>query len=142
MAPSVAGPTQAEPSAVMPRKPRMLRSRAAVQVMLAVSAVSPVGAVLESNFYRSLAVAELSQLPGTVVEVFCRCHREVAHGRFAARTIFRQSGHFDGIRNAEELWNGQVSEPVAGGWPVIEVDTNTAVDVPLVTLRLRQILGA
>ena len=31
--------------------------RAAVQAMLAVSAASPVGAVLESNFYRTLAVA-------------------------------------------------------------------------------------
>lgn len=115
--------------------------RAAVHVMLAVSAASPVGAVLESNFYRSLAVAEVTQLPGTVIEVFCRCDREVAQGRFAARTLSRQSGHFDGLRTAEELWNEQISEPVAGGWPVLEVDTNTAVDIQLVARRLRQVLG-
>ncbi|UFN45179.1 AAA family ATPase [Nocardioides okcheonensis] len=114
--------------------------RAAVQVMLAVSAASPVGAVLESNFYRSLAVAEIQQLPGTVVEVFCRCDRQVAQGRFATRVATRQAGHFDGLRTAEELWNEQISEPVAGGWPVLEVDTNSAVDVPFVTRRLRQLL--
>ena len=45
--------------------------RAAVAAMLAVGAESPVGAVIESNFYRSVAVERLGRLPGTVVEVFC-----------------------------------------------------------------------
>src|SRR4051794_38645589 len=47
--------------------------RAAVAAMLAVAAESPVGAVIESNFYRSVAVTSLNRLPGSVVEVFCRC---------------------------------------------------------------------
>lgn len=45
--------------------------RAAVQAMLAVATASPVGAVLESNFYRSIEVDDLGRLPGVVVEVFC-----------------------------------------------------------------------
>lgn len=52
--------------------------RAAVVAMLAVAATSPVGAVIESNFYRSVAVAQLEQLPGPLVELFCRCTAEVA----------------------------------------------------------------
>jgi hypothetical protein len=38
--------------------------RAAVAVMLAVARESPVGAVVESNFYRSVAGDELAKLPG------------------------------------------------------------------------------
>lgn len=47
--------------------------RAAVRAMLAVAAASSVGAVLESNFYRSYAVDEIRALPGPVIELFCRC---------------------------------------------------------------------
>lgn len=115
--------------------------RAAVQAMLAVAAASPIGSVLESNFYRSRAVTQIQQLPGTVVEVFCRCDREVAHARYATRAGTRPAGHFDGLRTVEELWNEQVSEPIAGGWPVIDVDTNDAVEVPVVTRRVLQLLG-
>lgn len=56
--------------------------RAAVAAMLAVAAESSAGAVLESNFYRSIAMAKLAELPGTVVEVFCRCDRGVARARY------------------------------------------------------------
>src|SRR5436305_1372775 len=52
--------------------------RAAVQAMLAVASASPVGAVIESNFYRSVATTDLGALPGRVVEIFCRCDRAVA----------------------------------------------------------------
>ncbi|MGH9063391.1 MAG: hypothetical protein ACRD0L_05360 [Acidimicrobiales bacterium] len=37
----------------------------------------PVGAVLETNFYRSRATTDLERLPGPVVEVFCRCDQEI-----------------------------------------------------------------
>jgi predicted kinase len=102
--------------------------RAAVHAMLAVASGSSVGAVLDSNFYRSVAAADLSRLPGQVVEVFCRCRREVAAARYAARAGTRHAGHFDRQRSPEELWNDEVAEPVAGGWPLIELDTNNAVD--------------
>ena len=91
--------------------------RAAVQTMLAIAAASPVGAVLESNFYRSFAGPELERLPGMVIEVFCRCDRGVAVARYHARAGSRHPGHFDAVRAPDELWNDDISEPVAGGWP-------------------------
>ena len=59
--------------------------RAAVLAMLAVAAESPIGAVIESNFYRSAAVQDLRQLPGLVVKFFCRCTPDEAARRYAAR---------------------------------------------------------
>jgi predicted kinase len=111
--------------------------RAAVAAMLAVAAESPRGAVIESNFYRSRAAADLRRLPGRVVEVFCRVDREVARTRYAARAGSRHAGHFDSVRSAEELWNDEVSEPVAGGWPVLEVDTTKPPDVAEVAAFIR-----
>ena len=111
--------------------------RASVGIMLSLAAASPVGAVLESNFYRGRAVAALQQLPGPVVEVLCRCDRHVASARYRRRAGTRAAGHFDLVRTDHELWNDEVSEPVAGGWPVVEVDTNVPVDVPAVILALR-----
>ena len=103
--------------------------RGAVAAMLAVAADSPAGAVIESNFYRSLAVGELGRLPGLVIEVFCRCDQAIARDRYAARAGTRHAGHFDGVRSGEELWNDEVAEPVAGGWPLLEVSTDRPVDV-------------
>lgn len=112
--------------------------RGAVAAMLAVAADSPVGAVIESNFYRSVAGERLGQLPGAVVEVFCRCDQTVAHARYTERVGTRHAGHFDGTRTVQELWNDEVSQPVSGGWPVLEVDTNTPVDVGEVVAFVRR----
>ena len=79
--------------------------RAAVRVMMAVAVASPIGAVLESSFHRSVAASELHALPGEVLEVFCRCDLEVAASRYRARAGTRHAGHFDQIRTPEELWN-------------------------------------
>jgi predicted kinase len=102
----------------------------AVAAMLAVAAESPIGAVIESTFYRSVAAEALGLLPGALVEVFCRCEQAVADERYRRRAGTRPAGHFDAARTADELWNDEVAEPVAGGWPVLEVDTNRAVDMP------------
>jgi predicted kinase len=115
--------------------------RAAVAAMLAIAAESPSGAVVESNFYRSRAVADLRRLPGRVVEVFCRVDREVARTRYEARAGSRHAGHFDTIRSAEELWNDEVSEPVAGGWPLLEVDTTEPANVPDAVRLIREMTG-
>jgi predicted kinase len=115
--------------------------RAAVAALLAIAAESPCGAVVESNFYRSRAVVDLRRLPGRVVEVFCRVDREVARTRYEARAGSRHAGHFDTIRSAEELWNDEVSEPVAGGWPLLEVDTTEPADVPDVVRLIREMTG-
>jgi len=106
--------------------------RASVRAMLAVAGQSPIGAVIESNFYRSVAGAELNALPGRVVELFCRCSGDVAWDRYRSRAGTRHAGHFDHDRTRDELWNAEVAEPVAGGWPLLEVDTNTPVDVTAV----------
>ena len=114
--------------------------RAAVSAMLAVAAQSPVGAVIESNFYRSVAAADVERLPGDIVEVFCRCDRAVAAARYRARAGSRHAGHFDHVRTDEELWNEEVTEPVAAGWPVLEVDTNRPVDLAAVVASIRQVI--
>lgn len=111
--------------------------RGAVAAMLAVAAESPIGAVIESNFYRSVAVADLRRLPGRVVEVFCRCEQAIANDRYRRRAGTRHAGHFDSVRTHEELWNEEVAEPVAGGWPVLEVNTNHPVDVAEVLAFVR-----
>jgi predicted kinase len=102
---------------------------AAVVAMLASAAASPIGAVLDSNFSRSAAATELGALPGTIVEVFCRCPRDEAKRRYAARTGTRHAGHFDAQRDPADLWNEDTSQPVAGGWPVLEVDTTGPIDL-------------
>jgi hypothetical protein len=115
--------------------------RGAVAAMLAVAAESPVGAVIESNFYRSVAAETLGHLPGAIIEVFCRCDQTVAVERYRRRAGTRHAGHFDAVRTLEELWNEEVAEPVAGGWPVIEVDTNHPVDVAEVVVVVRSRLS-
>jgi len=111
--------------------------RAAVQAMLAVASASAPGAVIESNLHRSVARAELGRLPGAVVELFCRCDAAVAAERYQARAGTRHAGHFDSVRRADELWNDEVSEPVAGGWPLLELDTDQPVDLERVLRFVR-----
>jgi predicted kinase len=114
---------------------------AAIEVMLAVAAASPAGAVLDCNFRRSIAVGELRRMPGTVVEVFCRLDEDVAWERFEARAGTRHPGHFDAERAKGEPWGDEVTEPVAGGWPLLEVDTQEAVDVAAVAAFVRGATG-
>ena len=103
--------------------------RAAVATVFALATESPVGAVLDGNFHRSIAVDALAGLPGSVVEVFCRCSRDETAGRYAARAGTRHPGHFDEVRSAEDLWTPETSEPIAGGWPVLEVNTEHPLDL-------------
>jgi hypothetical protein len=115
--------------------------RAAVGAMFAVAAESPIGAVVESNLHRTYVSATIERLPGAVIEVFCRCPREVAEQRYRARAGTRHPGHLDGVRTPDELWNDEVSQPVAGGWPVIEVDTTAPVDIALLAGAMRAALA-
>jgi hypothetical protein len=61
--------------------------------------------------------------------LFCRCDPAVAAERYALRAGSRDAGHFDAARASGERWNDEVARPVAGGWPVIEVDTAVSVDL-------------
>jgi hypothetical protein len=113
--------------------------RAAMAILFEVARESPVGAVLEGPFFRSLAAGPIGELPGPVVEVFCRCDQEVAATRYAARAPSREAGHFDTERPAEDLWNDEIAGPVGGGWPVVEVDTNRTVDLDELVARVQKV---
>jgi predicted kinase len=114
--------------------------RAAIEAMFALAGEAPAGAVLEANFHRSVAAHSIRALPGSTVEVFCRCDLEVARGRYRARAGGRAAGHFDAERSDAEIWHDDVTQPVAGGWPVVEVDTNGPVSLGALLARLRAAL--
>lgn len=109
--------------------------RASVSAMLAVARDCGHG-VVESAWHRSRAADRIGSLSGHVVEVFCRCDPQVMAQRYWSRVSSRHPGHFDGDRVTEELWNPDTTEPVAGGWPVVEVDTSGDVDVADVVDRV------
>ena len=111
--------------------------RAALEVLFALAPWCPSGAVLEANFHRTPARPAVGALPGAVVEVFCRCGVDVARRRYRARAGSRPAGHFDGERTDADLWHAEVTEPVAGGWPVLEVETATPVDLDALVARVR-----
>jgi len=112
--------------------------RASASALLAVASEARCG-VLDSVWHRA-AVDQLRLLPGTVVEVFCRCGRIVAQERQRGRSGTRDPGHFDFQRPDSELWNDEVATPVDGGWPVIQVDTSGHVDVDQLAARLRTMM--
>jgi len=55
-----------------------LIGQAAIEVMYAVAGACSSGAILEANFHRSTSVAGVQGLRDSVVEVFCRCDRQIA----------------------------------------------------------------
>lgn len=114
---------------------------ASVAALLAVAADTS-GALLESVWHRGRALDDLRRLPGHVVEVFCRCDPRIAAQRYALRAGTRAAGHFDGGRTPGELWNDEVAQPVAGGWPVIETSTNSPVNVNRLAARIRAAAAA
>ncbi len=115
-----------------------LLGRASVAALLAVAKDIGYG-VLEAPWHRSAAAPLLLELSAPVVEVFCRCDRATAAVRFASRTASQGPGHFAADRTQDELWNDEVGEPIAGGWPVIEVDTNGPVEIDVLVAQLREV---
>ena len=116
--------------------------RAAVAIMYAVAAEAPRGAVIESVFYRSCALPDLRALPGRLVEVFCRCDPQTGLARYRARSGTRHAGHFDADRTTDEIQDPEVSQPVAGGWPVVEVETDAPTDVDTLLRTIESRLAA
>jgi predicted kinase len=107
---------------------------ASVAVLVALAADNGRG-VIESTWQRSLALDDLARLRGPFCEVFCRCAPETARARVEARAASRHPGHHDLVRLGDELWSGERAEPIAGSWPVVEVDTNGPFDAET-TLRI------
>lgn len=96
--------------------------RASVRAVLALARANP-GAVLDSVWVDGdRSVAELTALPGPVVEVFCSCPRELLEQRYAVRGTGLE-------RPVEERWNDTTLRPLGGPWPLVEVDTSRSVDV-------------
>jgi adenylate kinase family enzyme len=113
--------------------------RAAVMAMLNVAAASHAGAVLDSTFF-PYAFVQLRALPGPLVEVHCRCPREVAIARYTARSHGRHAGHLDAQRQPGELWNEGNTRPT-GIAPAVLVDTTTTVDVVAVVSQINELAG-
>ena len=102
--------------------------RAAIAAMLAVAA--EVGAAVLDNVWRpDLARGELAALPGPIVEVACCCPPSTAKRRYRARAGSRHAAHFDADRLGDDLWLPAATSPVAGPWPVLEVDTTEPVSI-------------
>ncbi|ROR92286.1 AAA family ATPase [Nocardioides aurantiacus] len=103
--------------------------RAAVVALLAVAREARSG-VLDSVWVdRARALEQLGEL-GVDVEVHCRVDVPTLRERYAARAATKGPGHFDADRPEDELWPPEARAPLAGGWPVVEVDTSAPVDVP------------
>jgi predicted kinase len=110
--------------------------REAVRLLLAAAARAD-EAVLDSVWVdRTAAARELVSL-GEVVEVFCRCDLDLMRERYARRAPTKGAGHFDAERPEEELWPSHASQPLGGGWPVLEVDTTGRVDLDDLVRRIR-----
>jgi predicted kinase len=115
---------------------------AAVSALLAVAAEND-GAVLDSVWVSPDSVARLNALPAPVVEVFCQCELDELRRRYRQRAQQRQGrGYdFDLERPESELWNEHSLRPLAGGWPVVTVDTSVRVDVRAVAEAVRVACG-
>lgn len=118
--------------ATVPESQRL--GRAAVMAMLVVAEALP-AAVLDSTFY-PYTEPFLRRLRPPVIEVRCRCPREVLEARYRNRSRGRHRGHLDAQRSSEELWNDSHLTPLGLG-PLIEVDTSSDVNVGAVAARVR-----
>ncbi len=118
--------------------------------LLRSAAMAAEGAVLAS-FWRHPGRADgggtpsdwLRPLPGTLVEVHCRCPAEVALERFRRRD--RHPGHLDAGRRGVDL-TAKFDAYAARGplelGTVIVVDTNDFPNAPALAARIRRVLGA
>lgn len=97
-------------------------------------------AVLEANFrpHSALDHSRLAGLDACIVEVFCHCSVEEAARRFEARAPGRHPTHVLGEYSARFL--AEYDGPMGAG-TVIEVDTESSVDVELIARRVRAALS-
>ena len=110
--------------------------QAAMAVLLAVAAEVTGGAVLEAVWRWDQGRDTVSSLPGAVVEVFCRCDRPTLEARYAARR--RPAGYVAEHQDPAQLWSPETFEPLADGWPVIQVDTAGHINPVALADKVRQ----
>jgi predicted kinase len=110
-------------------------SRAADAALVRI-AVDLDSAVLD-NFWRpATAPSLLAELRRPIVEVYCRVDPEVAWSRFRSRT--RHPGHADSERDADRSRQSMLDErfPLGMLGPVIEVHTESPVDISALAARI------
>ncbi len=110
-------------------------STAAVRVLFAIAKEVKTGTILESVWRGDEVISEIRRLNGMIVEVFCRCSQGVMEARYLARE--RPPRYVPEHSTTNELWTDETSEPIAGGWPVIEVDTSSPVEVEALAAEIR-----
>jgi predicted kinase len=110
--------------------------RAAVTALLGVAHEVGFGVIDSVWVDRARWREQLPQLPGRLVEVFCRCDVQVMESRFLARSREHRPRYFDLHRSREELWPASSLAPLDGPWPVIEVDTSRDVDAAAIVRAL------
>lgn len=110
--------------------------RAAVMALLGVAHEVGYGVIDSVWVDREWSREQLPQLPGPLVEVFCRCDVQLMESRFLARSREHRPGYFDIHRSREELWPESSLAPLDGPWPVIEVDTSREVDAAAIVRAL------
>lgn len=112
--------------------------QAAMSVLLALAGEVKGGAVLDAAWRQDQGRDRVSSLPGAVVEVFCNCDRPTLEARYAAR--HRPAGYVPEHRDIAELWSPETFEPLARGWPVIEIDTAGEIDIISLADRIKKAL--
>jgi predicted kinase len=108
--------------------------RAAMAVLFRIAAKTTSGAVLDAVWRQGQGRLELGELPGEVVELFCRCPEAVVNERYEART--RPSHYLPEHATPASLWSAETFVPVSGGWHVIEVDATSRPDVEALAGRI------
>jgi glucokinase len=104
------------------------RLGAATMEALVAVARDNAGGVIESTWIPELARAQLDGV-APIVEVLCDVPLEVALDRYGKRAGTRHPVHFDAEQPFDAHGWQQRASPIAGGWPVIRVDTTQEVDV-------------
>ncbi len=83
----------------------------------------------------------LRALPGTLIEVHCRCPAEIAQARFRRRE--RHPGHLDAKRRGADLsgkFDGYAARGPLGLGTVIAVDTSGSPDARALAARIRSVI--
>jgi len=114
-------------------------SETAMAVLFALAAHCP-HSVLDANFkpHDDSQRERLATLGGTLVEVHCRCEPRKAMHRYAQRAEARHPAH--ALKRITPELIERHDKPLGLG-TVIEVDTNTPVDFPVLLQRACEALG-
>jgi predicted kinase len=114
--------------AVSDRAASIAAGRASIRIMYSLARDAS-AAVLDCNFERERARADLDTLGGPIYEIYCRCPLGTVQQRFLDRQDDRHPGHrIPDVPAALQEWASKYGEPLGVG-PVLEVDTSRPVAI-------------